>query len=193
MLSILVICIITISFVGISSMAIQQTIMTQTLANQAFQNSNELLTIKKALILSGKFDLVYGAVLPYGVNTGSYHKIPEFVYLKTKNAFNKDYIYCPFAASQTTLNKEVELTESINYSVDTMNISNKGTQREYVVSSHSSQFQELGVRAIIISPTPPFNNLPSCLDVIYNADLQKFIVEGGRVEVITATNIEIGI
>lgn len=193
MISILVILILTITIVGISSMALQQTMITQTLTMKSIENSNDLLTIKKALILSGKVDLVYGAVLPLGVNTGSYHKLPEFVYIKTRNTFNKDYIYCPFAENQTTLTKNIQLTELAVYLADTAIINHKGTDRDYVVSSHSSPFQALGVRAMIISPTPPFGDtMPSCLDVAYNAELQKFIVDGGRVEVITATDIEIG-
>lgn len=193
MIGILVMLLLIMSLLAIGSMGLQETMMTQATTMKAIENSNDLLTIKKALILSGKVDLIYGAVLPLGINTGSYHKIPSFVYLRTKNTFNKDYIYCPFAENQTTLTQNIQLTDLAVYLADTAMINHKGTDREYVVSSHSSPFQALGVRAMIISPTPPFSDtMPSCLDVAYNAELQKFIVDGGRVEVITATDIEIG-
>lgn len=193
MIAILILALLSLSLVSLSSAIIYQTMTVQNTTQKAIQNTNDLNTIKKALILSSKNDLTYGTVMPYGINDLSFHKLPEFVYLKTKNQFGRDYIYCPFAVNQTTLNKEVKLTDSVNYMVDTANIVHRGTNREYVISSHTSQFHALGVQAIIISPTPPFSNNTSCLNVQYNTQLQVFTVEGGRVEVITTNDILIGI
>lgn len=180
-------------FITAASAIIQQTMTVQNTTQKAIQNSYDLMTIKKALILSSKNDLTYGTVMPYGVNDLNFHKLPEFVYLKRKNQFGRDYIYCPFSVNQTTLTKNIQLNDSQTYMVDTANIDHRGINREYVISSHTSQFHALGVQAIIISPTPPFSNKTSCLNVQYDTELQVFTVEGGRVEVITTNDILIGI
>lgn len=193
MISILVLAIITLSVISIASIALMETIKTQDLVNKSVQNTVDLNIIKKSLILSAKNDVTYGTVLPYGVNDLNYHKLPEFVYIKRKNQFNRDYIYCPFAVNQNSLTKGIKLNDSVQYMVDTANISHNGVQREYVISSHNSPFHAMGVQAIIISPVPPFSNNANCLNVVYDSGLQKFLVEGGRVEVITTTDILIGI
>lgn len=193
MISLVVIALILIIITSLAAMALHQTAMTQNHLLNSITLSDDLKTIRKALILSAKNDLTYGTVLPLGVNESSYHKLPAFVYLKTKNVFNREYIYCPFSVNQNALNQNVQLTDALTYMVDTASITHNGIQRDYVISSHNSPFHSLGVQAIIISPIPPFTAQPSCLGVQYDPDLQVFSVEGGKVEVITTTDILIGI
>lgn len=193
MISVLVLAILAISLVSIASYTLFQTTMTHNTTIKSITLSEELRTVKKALILSAKNDLTYGTVLPLGVNESSFHKLPAFVYLKTKNVFSKEYVYCPFSVNQNALNQNVQLTDSLTYMVDTASITHNGIQRDYVISSHNSPFHSLGVQAIIISPIPPFTTQPSCLGVQYDTELQVFSVEGGKVEVITTTDILIGI
>ena len=107
-------------------------------------------------------------------------------------------MYCPFGAITApayaiNINagslSGVQGSSSI-YDANTSVMTKNGRTMDYVTITEANQFTTKGVLGFVISPTPPFTRSTRCKDVMYDTDLQHFVVKGGRVETITALEIE---
>ncbi|MCF5564848.1 hypothetical protein GIV75_28865 [Pseudomonas sp. PA-3-5D] len=169
----------------------------QNLLINSQQFKDELYLVKKSLlVLSTTYKetidettITYPA-LPLGINQGDYHTLPAQL-MKPRNPFGKPYVYCPSAARS-----DQPMTETINngtgrpYNVATSVLVKNGVSLPYVTSSGLNTLNGAVVLAFIISPNPPFTASTRCEDVTFDHELQKFVVAGGRVETITAIEVE---
>lgn len=187
MIATLIMGLVLIGLISGSTFMLMQTMQSNQAVILSQQNVVELQNIKKSILLYSVIqdDKTY---VPIGENLLNYHTIPQYVSIKTKNAYRKPYVYCPFAIDIITEppTEMIKLDTASSYEVKTGLLNYRDTQYNYVVQSDLSPFTN--VQAIIISPTS--NIIPACQDVYYNNDY-GFLVEGGRVEVITSDEIRI--
>jgi len=189
MIAILTLAIITIIIVSVTSYQGYQNIQSLNLAFKGQTLVEELLMTKKQ-ILAYSTILDDMPVLPYGTNGPKYHTLPINI-LKKKNVFGGTYVYCPFSPiGNTNYSNNVVLADGSAYNVTNQEIEVKRITQPYVIASDQNQFNDIGVQAIIISPTQPFTSSISCQDVVYNSQTDSFLVDGGRVEVITSSEIQ---
>lgn len=169
----------------------------QILFSQSLQYKDEIYLVKKSLLsLSTTYEetiddttILYPA-LPVGVNHGDYHTLPD-VLMKPLNPLDKPYVYCPFAArSDQPMTETINNGTGIPYNVATSVLVKNGRLLAYVTSSGLNTLNGGIVLAFIISPNPPFTKSTRCQDVEFDEHLQKFVVAGGRVETITAIEVE---
>lgn len=169
----------------------------QNLLMNSQQFKDELYLVKKSLlVLSTVYDVtvddvttVYPAV-PAGQNLGSIHTLPAMMN-KPVNPLKKPYVYCPFGARS-----DLPMTDNISGGAGGDYIAGKavlvknGKSMDYITSTGLNQLNGSTILAFIISPNPPFTGSTRCKDVMYDTDLQHFVVKGGRVETITALEVE---
>lgn len=169
----------------------------QNLLINSQQFKDELFLVKKSLlVLSTTYKetieettITYPA-LPIGINQGDYHTLPAKL-MKPRNPLGKPYVYCPFAArSDQPMTDTINNGTGIPYNVATSVLVKNGVSLPYVTSSGLNTLNGAVVLAFIISPNPRFTGSTRCEDVTFDHQLQKFVVAGGRVETITAIEVE---
>lgn len=197
MLGIIILINIAIIASGLIALSAYEHNRTQDLIVQSQEYASEILMVKKSLLaLSTTYTetiddvtTVYPAV-PAGQNQGIIHTLPAMM-MKPLNPLKKPYVYCPFGARS-----DLPLTETINggaggdYNAGKAVLVKNGRSMDYITSTGLNQFNGSTILAFIISPNPPFTGSTRCQDVMYDADLQQFVVQGGRVETITALEVE---
>lgn len=197
MLSILIyLALATIAF-SLLALATYTSNQTQTLWLKSTEYASEILMVKKSLlVLSTTYKetidettITYPA-LPLGINQGDYHTLPALM-TKPINPLGKPYVYCPFAArSDQPMTETIYNGTGTPYNVATSVLVKNGVSLPYVTSSGLNTLNGAVVLAFIISPNPPFTGSTRCEDVTFDHQLQKFVVAGGRVETITAIEVE---
>lgn len=197
MIGIMTLLIISAMLLAVIANSTYTTNQSQNLFSQSLQYKDELYLVKKSLLaLSTTYNetneestTTYPA-LPLGMNQGDYHTLPA-VLMKPFNPLGKPYVYCPFAARS-----DLPMTVSINggyglpYDAGTTLLEKNGRSMPYVTSSGVNTLNGAVVLAFIISPNPPFTRSTRCEDVTIDSQSQKFVVAGGRVETITAIEVE---
>ncbi|MER0548174.1 hypothetical protein AAA536_08000 [Pseudomonas aeruginosa] len=197
MIAILVILAIAAITLSIHMMNAYTALGAQNLLVDSIKVKEELNLIKNSLlVLSTVYDetvddsTIRYPALPAGINQGDYHRLPA-VMMKTLNPLKKPYVYCPFAARS-----DLPMTETINdgpgpgYNAGKAVLTKNGRAMDYITSTGVNTLNGAVIMAYIISPNPPFQGSIRCSDVTYDNSLQQFVVAGGRVETITALEIE---
>ncbi|MFI8556094.1 hypothetical protein [Pseudomonas putida] len=197
MIAILVILSIALISLSIHSMNAYNALGAQNLLVDSIKVKEELHMIKNSLlVLSTVYDetvdesTIRYPALPAGINQGDYHRLPA-VMMKTLNPLKKPYVYCPFAARS-----DLPMTETINdgpgpgYNAGKAVLTKNGRDMDYITSTGVNTLNGAVIMAYIISPSPPFQGSIRCSDVTYDNLLQQFVVAGGRVETITALEVE---
>lgn len=197
MLGIIILINIAIILTGVVALSEFERNRTQDLIAQSQEYAAEILMVKKSLLaLSTTYTetvddvtTVYPAV-PAGQNLGSIHTLPAMMN-KPVNPLKKPYAYCPFGARS-----DLPMTDNISGGAGGDYIAGKavlvknGKSMDYITSTGLNQLNGSTILAFIISPNPPFTGSTRCKDVMYDTDLQHFVVKGGRVETITALEVE---
>ncbi|WP_405126098.1 hypothetical protein ACI51W_03590 [Pseudomonas marginalis] len=197
MLGIIILINIAIILTGVIALSDFERNRAQDLIAQSQEYAAEILMVKKSLLaLSTTYTetvddvtTVYPAV-PAGENLGSIHTLPTMM-MKPQNPLKKPYVYCPFGARS-----DLPMTDNISGGAGGDYIAGKavlvknGKSMDYITSTGLNQLNGSTILAFIISPNPPFTGSTRCQDVRYDADLQHFVVKGGRVETITALEVE---
>lgn len=177
------------------------TLATQAITNnykviEAQRNVYKTILWKNALIQNAK-NISSGGLpaLPIGVDGASYHTLPSWVYPETKNIYGFEYVYCPYGAVNTgTPTTTVKSSTSTSYSVQTLAnyiTAVDGTIRPYVISSATPP-NGYNVLGFIISPfSTKSGTQPSCNNITFDTESQKYITDNGYVEAITKYDIEI--
>lgn len=128
--------------------------------------------------------------LPMGQNQGDYHRLPAAM-LKTLNPLKQPYVYCPFAArSDQPMTETISDGPGASYNAGKAVLTKNGKAMDYITSTGLNTLNGAVIMAYIISPTPSFKGSIKCSDVAFDDSLQQFVVAGGRVETITALEIE---
>ena len=197
MLSILVYLALSTIALSLLALATYKSNDAQTLWLKSTEYASEIVMVKNSLlVLSTTYEvttdettITYPA-LPLGINQGNYHTLPEKL-MKPRNPLGKPYVYCPFAArSDQPMTETINNGTGIPYNVATSVLVKNGVSLPYVTSSGLNTLNGAVVLAFIISPNPPFTGSTRCEDVTFDHQLQKFVVAGGRVETITALDVE---
>jgi len=197
MISVLVyLALATVAF-SLLALATYKSNEAQTIWLKSTEYASEILMVKKSLlVLSTTYKetiedttITYPA-LPVGVNQGAFHTLPA-VLMKPVNPLGQPYVYCPSAArSDQPLTESINRGPGLTYNVGKTLLVKNGTSREYVTSSGLNTLNGAVILAYIISPNPLFKGSTNCKDVTFDEQLQKFVVAGGRVETITAIEVE---
>lgn len=197
MLSILVYLALSTIALSLLALATYKSNDAQTLWLKSTEYASEIVMVKNSLlVLSTTYEvttdettITYPA-LPLGINQGNYHTLPEKL-MKPRNPLGKPYVYCPSAArSDQPMTETINNGTGIPYNVATSVLVKNGVSLPYVTSSGLNTLNGAVVLAFIISPNPPFTGSTRCEDVTFDHQLQKFVVAGGRVETITALDVE---
>lgn len=170
--------------------------------NNSVQYKNELMLAKTSVIAASttftvtnqievdgeiiEQKIVYPA-LPMGINSNGVNTIPPYL-LKTKNVFNREYIYCPFA-----LLEELEYHQAIlgqGYSVNTAELTKNNKATTFVMSTPRNAYTDMNVIGFIISPHQKSVAANACNNVSYDNAKGMFISAAGRVEAITRYEVE---
>ncbi|MFV3377198.1 hypothetical protein ACNE9Y_23975 [Pseudomonas sp. NY11226] len=190
---------IYLAFIAISvvSLATYDLNKSQNLHQQSVSFDADLTMVKKSLLaLSTVYEetvddsTIRYPALPAGINQDGYHRLPA-VMMKPLNPLKKPYVYCPFAARS-----DLPMTEIISdgpgpgYEAGREVLMKNGKSMDYITSTGVNTLNGAVIMAYIISPNPPFQGSIRCSDVTYSDSLQQFVVAGGRVETITALEIE---
>lgn len=197
MLGIIILINIAIIVSGVIALSDFERNRAQDLIVQSQEYAAEIMMVKKSLLaLSTTYTetvddvtTVYPAV-PAGQNQGSIYTLPAMM-MKPLNPLKKSYVYCPFGARS-----DLPMTETINggaggdYNAGKAVLVKNGRSMDYITSTGLNQLNGSTILAFIISPNPPFTGSTRCQDVMYDSDLQHFVVQGGRVETITALEVE---
>ncbi|HGY2296742.1 TPA: hypothetical protein ACNV18_000882 [Pseudomonas putida] len=197
MIAILVILSIALISLSIHSMNAYNALGAQNLLVDSIKVKEELHMIKNSLlVLSTVYDetvdesTIRYPALPAGINQGDYHRLPA-VMMKTLNPLKKPYVYCPFAArSDQPMTETISDGPGSSYNAGKAVLTKNGTASDYITSTGVNTLNGAVIMAYIISPNPPFQGSIKCSDVTYDNALQQFVVAGGRVETITALEIE---
>ncbi len=118
----------------------------------------------------------------------SYHSMPKGLGVSSINGFGRPLIYCPM--SDREIPDGLSSTHEIRVAGSSYLV---GTQRDYDGKEYVLYSEQImdpsvsgkGVVAFIISPISRSGTLPSCGDVVFNADTGKYFVDGGNIKVIT--------
>ena len=138
-----------------------------------------LRDIKNQLIQSVVKDESAGLLmLPYGVNEGEYHILPNWLFLPRTNPFGNNYIYCPFGETTGAYNQSVNINASNQYQVGLTNNDSTNGNNYVLFSEQSIAPNVLGV---IISNHDNQNKI-DCSDIDY--DNNYFYGTNSLVEVI---------
>lgn len=130
------------------------------------------------------------AALPKGIASGEFNLLPEPI-LKKKNVYNRDILYCPFASKlSTSFTAVINGGPTVSYDIETKSFTKNNRTLDYVVGNADNNFTRAGFLGVIISPNPLAKEPLNCNALIYSNETQSFIIEGGRVETITALEIE---
>ncbi|MFV3378377.1 hypothetical protein ACNE9Y_30115 [Pseudomonas sp. NY11226] len=197
MIALLVILSIAAITLSIHMMNAYTSLGAQNLLVDSIKVKEELQMIKNSLlVLSTVYEetvddsTIRYPALPMGQNQGDYHRLPAAM-LKTLNPLKQPYVYCPFAArSDQPMTETISDGPGASYNAGTAVLTKNGTSRNYITSTGVNTLNGAVIMAYIISPTPSFKGSIRCSDVTYSDSLQQFVVAGGRVETITALEIE---
>lgn len=163
---------------------------------QSVEYASEILMVKKSLLaLSTTYGVTFDETtirypaLPVGVNQGDSHTLPT-VMMKPINPKGLAYVYCPFGAvAAPTYAMTINGGSGSIYDANTSVLVKNGRSMDYVTSTADNQFTDKGILGFIISPVP-FTGSTRCQDVTFDEQLQKYVIAGGRVETITAIEVE---
>lgn len=195
MIAIIIIMILVITLGGVASYQIFTINQTQNLVIQSQKNQSSMVLWKNLLISKAR---AVGdsneIVLPYGDDKVTFLGLPNWIYFNTKNAWGKEFVYCPFSPVSTgVLDTNVPLDASTNYQVRLKNdFTTKvdGAARDYVVASTYNGISEQ-IIAYILSPIPSATGeSPKCTDVVFDSVLNVYKTDNALVEVITKGDVE---
>ncbi|MCR3854059.1 hypothetical protein K3Z84_00755 [Pseudomonas aeruginosa] len=200
MLAIMVILIIIMVLASTTAISLYSILSSNQTALKSLEFKEDILSVKRMLLAASTtyeeqieiepeiFQTIKRPALPLGVRKGFYNTLPEF-FMKSKNPFGKEYVYCPFGAiTAGSYSANINAGPETIYEANTAILTKNGRSTIYVTSTESNQFTALGVIGLIISPTPPFTETTNCRDVYFNGE--RFIISGGRVETISSIEIE---
>lgn len=196
MLAYLYIFIAVIIIASIVISVATQAIMNNYKVIEAQRNVYKTIVWKNALIQNSKYISITGLpALPLGTDLTNYHTVPTWVFPETKNIYGLNYVYCPYGAVSTgTLASTIKTSPTTSYNVriqSDYSTAVNGILRPYVVAS-SPPVNNYDVLAFIISPfNTKAGNLPSCNNITFDTENQRYITENGYVESITKYDIEI--
>lgn len=196
MLAYLYIFIAVIIIASIVISVATQAIMNNYKVIEAQRNVYKTILWKNALIQNSKNISATGLpALPLGTDITNYHTVPTWVYPETKNIYGLNYVYCPYGAVNTgTLASTIKISPTASYNAriqSDYSTAVNGILRPYVVASNSP-VNNYDVLAFIISPfNTKTGNLPSCNNITFDTESQRYITENGYVESITKYDIEI--
>lgn len=197
MLAIIIAMIVMILFAGIALNGHHTSINTIQMANKAEDFKNEIKMVKNSLLaLSTTFNetieddqIVKYAALPIGTASGATNLLPA--QMKKKNVFNKEILYCPFGAKlSNTFTAVVNGGPTVTYDVETKPLTKNNRTLDYVIGTADNNFSNIGILGVIISPNNLLQTPLNCNGLVYSNETQSFTIEGGRVETITALEIE---
>ncbi|MDY4309892.1 hypothetical protein SOX05_08435 [Pseudomonas putida] len=174
-----------------SSSSLAQKQQTDEYVNEIKIAKNSVLALSTTFTETTEDDQVIKyAALPAGTPSGEHNLLPSPI-IKKKNVYNKDIIYCPFAAKiSSTFTAEINGGPSAKYDVETRQLTKNNRTLDYVVGNADNNFTREGILGVIISPHYLAKGPLNCNELIYSNENQSFRIEGGRVETITALEIE---
>lgn len=196
MLPLLISMLIMLSMIGISAAALFNS--TQSLASKVKSDEYvfEIKMVKKSVLALSttitethdEINTTYAA-LPVGTPSGDMNLLPAS--MKKKNIYNKEVLYCPFGAKlSNTFTATVNGGPTVTYDVETQQITKNNRTFDYVVGTADNNFSKNGILGVIISPSYLAKGPLTCNDLIYSNETESFTIDGGRVETITALEIE---
>lgn len=188
-----------IVMIGLSGIALnghQTSISTIQMANKAEDFKTEIKMVKSSLLAlsttitetEDETTTTYAA-LPAGIPSGNINLLPA--QMKKTNVYNKEILYCPFGAKLSN-----EFTATVNggptvtYGIETRQLTKNNRTLDYVTGTAETNFSKIGVLGVIISPSYLAKQPLNCNDLIYSNETESFTIDGGRVETITALEIE---
>lgn len=196
MLPLLISMLIMLSMIGISAAALFNS--TQSLASKVKSDEYvfEIKMIKKSVLalsttITETHDEVTTtyAALPVGTPNGDMNLLPDS--MKKKNVYNKEVLYCPFGAKlSNTFTATINGGPTVSYGIETQQITKNNRTLNYVIGTAETNFSKIGVLGVIISPSYIAKGPLTCNDLIYSNETESFTIDGGRVETITALEIE---
>lgn len=197
MLPLLISMLIMLGMIGISAAALFNS--TQSLATRVKSEEYvfEIKMVKKSVLaLSTTITETHDeitttyAALPVGTPNGDMNLLPAPI-MKKKNVYNRDILYCPFGAKlSNTFTATVNGGPTVSYGIETRSLTKNNRTLDYVIGTAETNFSKIGVVGVIISPSYLAKEQLNCNALIYSNETQSFTIEGGRVETITALEIE---
>ena len=134
--------------------------------------------------------IVKYAALPTGSARSDTNLLPDQI-MKKKNVYNRDILYCPFGAKvSNTFTATVNGGPTVTYDVETRQLTKNNRTLDYVIGTADNNFSKNGILGVIISPNYLSQAPLNCNGLIYSNETQSFTIDGGRVETITALEIE---
>lgn len=127
--------------------------------------------------------------LPAGKDLSGFYTLPDYL-LKPKNPYGYQYIYCPFSLLEEEEYAYTITNGSDSYPVNLSTLQKNGRSFTYVMSTPKSNFTENGILGFIISPYKPLTPEMNCGNIIFDENLNNFILDGTRIETITIFEVE---
>ena len=197
MLPLLVSMLIMLSMIGISAAALFTS--THSLATKVKSDEYvfEIKMVKKSVLAlsmtvtetQDDITTTYAA-LPVGTPSGNINLLPDQI-MKKKNVYNRDILYCPFGAKvSNTFTATVNGGPTVSYGIETRQLTKNNRTLDYVIGTADNNFSKNGILGVIISPNYLSQAPLNCNGLIYSNETQSFTIDGGRVETITALEIE---
>ncbi len=106
------------------------------------------------------------------VGSNDYLSPPESINLPSKNAWDKDIIYCPFSLNVGSGSTSIPSGDGESYSA-TMTLGSDGIEYVYSVENGANT-TNTELMAAIISPLPAETS-PSCSDIVYDSQTGKYV------------------
>ncbi|WP_350613180.1 hypothetical protein [Pseudomonas sp. HY7a-MNA-CIBAN-0227] len=172
---------------------------TTTLAQKVTSDEfvSEIKMVKKSLLaLSTTYEItteddviIKYAALPTGTSSGNSNTLPAL--MKKTNVYNRELIYCPFGAQVSSdFNRVINGGTGVTYDIETLSLTKNARTLDYVAGTAENNFSKNGILGVIISPSYLAKAPLNCNELIYSNETQGFTIDGGRVETITALEIE---
>lgn len=185
MISLIIIAILTMALIGTISINMLNLGNQTEQVVRTLEERTDVIAIKNAI----KQELRPVGVnrklsLPTGVlSSAGYMTLPDSVSIDNNNAWNMEYIYCPYSTTELTGagNGTVQTAPAEGYNIQTTTYDGK----EYIIASTQPTISQYNVLAVIISPIPSATT-PQCEDVRYDTtnDIFYTLNYDGVVEVI---------
>ncbi|MGD1524468.1 hypothetical protein [Vibrio harveyi] len=130
------------------------------------------------------------------VNDTPIHSIPTFFGLNDKNTWGKNYVYCPVGSRESAssnpvikINLKSDSNSQIEYDARTIELKGKQFVSDSNIALDSS-LDNLDIAYILISPFKGKQPLPTCDQVKYEADKNRYTVPNGLAIVATQDKIQ---